>query len=176
MRYPSLFLAILLCASGAMLGAAPGPVVPAQPPAVAASPSPTPADAEKKKDKKEPSQFEIPVPKGMPVHGIKVPHRDENGKLIMVLEAEVANKIDDQHIAMTNMKIDAFDDEGKKIYIELPSSIFNLDTRILSGETHALIRRDDFEITGDALEFNLKTRQGTIRGHIKMIILTADKI
>ena len=92
----------------------------------------------------------------------------------MIIDAEVANKLDDQHIEMTNMKIDAFDEDGKKIFIELPRSIFNLDSRILVGETHALIRRDDFEITGDSLEFNMKTRQGTVRGHIKMTILTPD--
>ena len=171
MRCHNLLFAILVFASGAPLGAAPDAVPAATPPSPAATPS-----AADKKDKKETGQFDIPVPKGMPIHGIKVPHRDENGRLVMVLEAEVANKLDDQHIEMTNLKIDAFDEDGKKIYIELPRSIFNLDTRILVGETHALIRREDFEINGDALEFNMKTRQGTVRGHIKMTILTADKL
>ena len=179
MRYLSLLLALLFSPSVATILAASGPVLPS--PAHESTPAETPPPSEKKdkkdngkKDSKEPGQFNFPVPQGMPVHGIKVPHRDENGKLVMVLEAEVANKLDDQHIEMTNMKIDAFDDDGKKIYIELPSSIFNLDTRILTGQTHALIRRDDFEITGDSLEFNIKNRQGTIRGHIKMTIITAD--
>jgi len=176
MRYYSLLVAFLFSAAGATMSAASEPVSSAATPAAAPSATPAAADKKDKKEPKDSEKFDFPVPKGMPVHGIKVPHRDEKGRLVMTLEAEVANKIDEQHIEMTNMKIDAFDDEGKKIYIELPSSIFNLDTRILTGETHALIRRDDFEITGDSLEFNIKTRQGTVRGHIKMTILTSDNL
>lgn len=135
-----------------------------------AEPSPSPAEnpPEQKKD------FDIPVPLGIPVKGIKIPHRNEEGKLLMTIEAEVAKKLDEQHVDMENMKIEAFDDDGKTINIELPHSVFNLETRILEGDTHALIRREDFEITGDAVEFNTKTRQATLRGNIRMIIQSAD--
>jgi len=119
-------------------------------------------------------EFTIPVPAGMPVRGIKIPHRDEKGNLVMVLEADVAKRLDEQNVEMENLKIDAFDEDGKKILIEIPYSIFNLETRILNGDTHALIRREDFEITGDGLTFNTRTRQGTVRGNVKMTILTPD--
>jgi len=92
----------------------------------------------------------------------------------MVLEAEVANRTDDQHIEMENLKIAATDEEGKKIHIALPRSIFNLESRILTGNAGALIRREDFEITGDAMEFNTRTRYGIVRGNIKMTILTPN--
>lgn len=118
--------------------------------------------------------FGVPVPLGIPVKGIKIPHRNEEGKLVMTIEAEVATKLDEQHVEMQNMKIESFDDDGKKISIELPHSIFNLETRILTGDTHAFIRRDDFEITGDAVEFNTKTRYAILRGKIRMVIQTAD--
>ena len=87
--------------------------------------------AEKSQDGQE--GFDIPVPLGIPVKGIKIPHRNEEGKLVMTIEAEVATKLDEQHVDMQNMKIESFDDEGKKINIELPHSIFNLDTRMLTG-------------------------------------------
>ena len=72
------------------------------------------------------------------------------------------------------MKIESFDDDGKKINIELPHSVFDLETRILTGDTHALIRREDFEITGDSVEFNTKTRYAVLRGKIRMVIQSAD--
>jgi hypothetical protein len=135
-------------------------------------------DASKKQDeaqKEDPAkEFDIPVPLGIPVKGIKIPHRNEEGKLVMTIEAEVAKKLDDQHVEMENMKIESFDDEGKKINIEIPHSIFNLETRILVGDTHALIRREDFEVTGDAVEFNTKTRYAILRGKIRMVIQSAD--
>lgn len=174
MRWHSLFPVLFVLASGVALHAAP---TPSPSPSAAASPAAGKPDRKADdagKEAKDSGQFDIPVPMNMPVHGIKVPHRDEKGRLVMVLEADIANKLDDQRIEMTNMKVDAFDEDGKKIHIELPSSIFNLDTRVLMGSTHALIRREDFEITGDSLEFNTKTRYGKVRGNVKMIILTAD--
>lgn len=137
-------------------------------PAIAADPSPTPAEPAKS------GNFEMPVPLGIPVKGIKIPHRNEEGKLIMTIEAEVAKKLDESHVEMENMTIESLDDDGKTIRISLPHSVFDLDTRILKGESHALIKRDDFEITGDAVEFNTKTRQATLRGKIRMIIQSAD--
>jgi len=175
MRWFKCFPIGLLLASGAVIHAEPAKASVAE--AAAASPAPAKADdkpAAAGKNPKAAAEFEIPVPKNMPVHGIKIPHRDDNGRLVMVLEAEVANKLDDQHIEMTNLKIDAFDDDGKKICIELPLSVFNLDSRVLVGKTHALVRREDFEITGDELEFNTKTRHGTVRGNVKMTIQTPD--
>lgn len=139
---------------------------------VAKSEEPKPTPAEKKKEGEQ--GFDIPVPLGIPVKGIKIPHRNEEGKLIMTIEADVAKKLDEQHIDMENMKIESFDDDGKKINIELPHSIFNLDTRILTGDSHALIRREDFEITGDSVEFNTKTRNAVLRGNIRMILQSAD--
>ncbi|MDX2079712.1 MAG: hypothetical protein SFU53_02920 [Terrimicrobiaceae bacterium] len=136
---------------------------------VLAEPSPSPSP-----EKAEP-EFDIPVPEGMPVRGIKIPHRDENGELLMVFEAEVAQRIDENRIEMQNLRIDAFDDDGKKVFIELPHSIFNLETRILAGDRNALIKREDFEITGDSVEFNTRTRNGIVRGNVKMTILTPDE-
>lgn len=118
--------------------------------------------------------FDVPVPLGIPVKGIKIPHRDEKGKLVMTIEADVATKLDDQHVDMQSMKIESFDDDGKKINIELPHSIFNLETKILAGDSGAHITREDFEITGDSVEFNTKTRYATLRGKIRMVIQSAD--
>jgi len=131
-------------------------------------PAANPPETEKSAD------FDIPVPLGIPVKGIKIPHRNEEGKLIMTIEAETAKKLDEKHVEMENMKIDSYDDDGKTVKIEIPHSIFDLDTRILTGDSQALIRRDDFEITGDSVEFNTKTRQATLRGKIHMTIQSAD--
>jgi len=117
-------------------------------------------------------EFDLPVPVGMPVNGIKIPQYDEDGKLLMLLEAGVAKKVDDQHIEMENLKLQALDADGKKIFVELPHALFNLETRILTGEKTAKIYRDDFEITGDGIDFNTKTRFGTLRGNVRMVIST----
>ena len=130
-------------------------------------------------DENKPSEtegFDVPVPLGIPVKGIKIPHRNEDGKLVMTIEAEIATKLDEHHVDMQNMKIESFDDDGKTVNVELPHSIFDLETRILTGDTHARIRREDFEITGDSVEFNTKTRNAILRGKIRMVIQSSDLV
>lgn len=118
--------------------------------------------------------FELPVPEGMPVNGIKVPQYDENGKRLMLFEAAVAKKVNAQLVDMQSLKLEALDGDGRKIFVELPQAVFNLETRILKGDDTAKIYREDFEITGDSIEFNTKTRFGTLRGNVKMVISTEE--
>lgn len=127
-----------------------------------AEPAPVPSPEEK--------QFELPVPVGIPVNGIKVPHYNSEGELELVLEAESAQKIDEQNVSFTNLKLEAHDDENRKIFVDLPQAVLNLDTRILTGDKTVQIRREDFTISGDRIEFNTKTRYGTLKGNISMVI------
>jgi hypothetical protein len=132
-----------------------------------------------KKAKEEPKtdtsqEIDIPVPDGVPVKGIKVPSYSAEGKLLMMLDAELARKLDADRIEFENLKIDAYSDDDKKIYVELPRSIFNLTTRILTSESRVLIRREDFELVGDAGEFYTKNRFAKIRGNVKMTIFSTE--
>jgi len=151
-----------------------------------AKPSPTP-EAKEKAEKAEKSDqteekkddaadFEIPVPIGVPVKGIRIPQYNEEGKQIMLFDAEVAKKIDDENIEMENLKIEAISDDDRKFYIELPKSVFNLQTRILNGTDRINIRRDDFELTGDTGEFHTKSRYAKITGDVKMIIFNTENL
>ena len=119
-------------------------------------------------------EIDIPVPDGVPVKGIKVPSYSADGKLLMMMDAEQARKLDADRIEFENLKIDAYSDDDKKIYVELPRSIFNLTTRILTSESRVLIRREDFELVGDAGEFYTKNRFAKILGNVKMTILSTE--
>ena len=134
------------------------------------------------KEKPEPAreeseqEIDIPVPDGVPVKGIKVPSYSPEGKLLMMLDAEQARKLDAERIEFENLKIDAYSDDDKKIYVELPRSIFNLTTRILTSESRVLIRREDFELVGDAGEFYTKNRFAKILGNVKMTIWSTENL
>lgn len=135
-----------------------------------ASPSP------KKDASDEEAPLAMPGIVGVPVKGLKIPYRNQEGKEIMNLEADIATKLDESRVEFQNLKVDAVDEDGSKFVIEVPTSIFNLETRILKSDSRVLIRRSDFEIIGDAVEFNTKTRYGKITGNVKMTILSSDKI
>ena len=121
----------------------------------------------------EQKEFDVPVPVGIPVNGIKVPHYNEDGKLTLLLEADEALKINEAHVQFTNLKLEALDKDDRKLFLKLPQAVLNLDTRILTGDQTVNIRREDFTISGDWIEFNTKTRFGTLRGNIHMV-LTSD--
>ncbi|GAT33697.1 hypothetical protein TSACC_22114 [Terrimicrobium sacchariphilum] len=155
--------------------------LPAQEQQPSASPKPEAKkdDKAKKKDGDDSGtskDFDIPMPINVPVKGIQIPHYGENGQLIMLMNADVARKIDDNHIEMENLKIDAYSDDGKKFYIELPKSVFNLENRVLTGNDRVLIRREDFEIRGDQGEFETKTRFAKVIGNVQMIINSAENL
>lgn len=138
------------------------------------SPEPPAATASAKEDDND-FKFDIPVPEGQPVKGVKIPYYGADGtSLQMVFEAEVARRVDDTNIEMDNLKIDANTDDNKKLFVEMPHSIFNMESRILSGDQGVTIRRDDFEITGTAGEFDIRKRFGKVLGNVKMVIYNLE--
>jgi hypothetical protein len=130
----------------------------------------TAAEPEKKDE-----EISVPIPQGMKAYGIKFPYVDDQGKN-MIFEAGEAWKNNETQVEIVKLKITADDDEGKKFYVELPTALLNLETRVLTSDTHVLIRREDFEITGDASEFNAKTRFGKILGNVKMTIFNTENL
>lgn len=143
--------------------------------------TPPPADPKEKataspEEKKSGADaaFDLPVPVGEPVKGLRVPQYDEEGNLQFMFDAETARKIDEKTIELEVLKIDAHADDGKKFYVELPRAVFNLETRVLNGQERVLIRREDFEIHGEESEFHVKTRFAKILGNVKMIIHSTE--
>ena len=115
------------------------------------------------------------IPPGQPVKGLKIPYYGADGTTLqMTVEAEVARRVDDVNIELENLKIDAVGDDEKKFLVEMPQSVFNIESRMLTGENGVLIKRDDFEIRGKAAEFNIKSRFGKVLGNVHMIIYSTE--
>jgi hypothetical protein len=133
-----------------------------------ASPSASAADDD--------SALSFPVPPHSPVKDIRIPQYGPDGKLTTFFFAKQAEKTDDDHIEMVDLSINAYNTDGTKFDIELPKSLLNLKTRVLKGDDHVFINRDDFQIEGDAVEFHIKSRFGKITGNVKMTIYNTDKI
>ena len=108
----------------------------------------------------------------MPVTGIKVPHYDEEGNLLMVFEASSAKRSGENTIDIEGLKLEAVDEDGRKVLVEMPHSVFNLDTKVITGDNTASIRREDLSVSADELQFDTNTRNGKLRGNIKMVVST----
>jgi len=124
------------------------------------------------KDKaKEAGKIDIPVSDDHDAKGLKIPYFDGNGKKQMIFTIGVASKIDQEHIGMTETQVETFDENGDhEMTIDLPTSVLNVNTSVITTKKHVAIKRDDFEITGETMEFNMKTKQGILGGGVKMLI------
>jgi len=134
----------------------------------------------KKKGKKEADggdELAMPFPVGHGGSGVKIPSHDAKGNLQMNFEIGTAFRVDEGHLKMEDLKIETFDDAGKlDMVIEMPESLMDLKTRILTSENPVKIHRSDFEVTGGNLIFNTTTRQGKFSGPVRMLIFNRERL
>jgi len=126
----------------------------------------------KDKSKKAGSgELNIPIPTGHGAQGVRIPYYDEKGKLQMFFAISEATRVDDGHLQMHAVSIETYNPDGtQEMSVEAKTSILDLSTRIVTSNEPATIRRSDFEITGDTMQFNTKTREGNMSGNVRMLI------
>ena len=117
------------------------------------------------------TSLDVPIPIQHGAKGIKLPYFDGNGKLQMDFSIQSAFRIDAEHLEMKGVIMQTYDEAGKsEMLIDMPSSILDLGTRIVKSDEPFTLRRTDFEITGDSMQFNTTTKSGKIIGNVKMLI------
>ena len=113
----------------------------------------------------------LPLIKDEPALGLRIPELSPAGQLLSQLMAAKATRIDDEHVQMQEMKIDLYHPDGKEdFHVTMPTSIFNLTTRIITSEDPVVVQTQDFELTGEKMEFNTVERTGKLIGKVRMII------
>jgi hypothetical protein len=134
----------------------------------AATPTATPGDQ---------NLTNIPLPIGHEAKGLVLPDFDLEGHLRGRFEAESAKRLDDVHIGFHVLKITTYTPENQPdLRIDLSEAILNLKTRILSSKERTTIKRADFNIAGDSVEFDTSTRAGKLFGNVKMVITSQPKL
>lgn len=116
---------------------------------------------------------EIPFP--VPIHHdaeyLKVPSYDQVGKLLSVLMATKAYRLDNENVQMDGMNFDLSPGDDKNEYkVEMPTSVLNLKTNVISSDHAVVIRTKDFELTGERVKFDTVERTGELLGHVHMVI------
>jgi hypothetical protein len=121
------------------------------------------------------SKMSVPLPVGHDAKKLTIPYRDNSGKLQMRFVMELGRRIDADHLAMTKLQIQTFDDaEAEEMSIDLPESLLDLNTRVITTKSGVTIKREDFVITGKTLEFNTETKQGRLAGKVQMTIFNLE--
>ena len=125
----------------------------------------------------EQSLTNVPLPIGHEAKGLVLPDFDVEGHLRGRFEAESARRLDEYHIGFHSLKITTYTPDNKiDLTIELSESVLNLKTRILSSNERTFIKRADFDIAGDSVEFDTNTRTGKLVGNVKMVITSQSQL
>ena len=124
---------------------------------------------------KAPGKISVPVPPGHDAKGLVIPIRNSDGVIQMRFTMEIGARTDLNHMDMTTLLIETFDEQGKpEMSVDLPRSMLNLETQIITTEAGVLIKRSDFELTGQKMEFNTETRAGHLEGKVRMLIYNLE--
>jgi hypothetical protein len=128
----------------------------------------------------EPAQgrrIQLPVPIGHEVKGLRVPVRNDEGKMEMQFNMESATRLNDQDVEMRMAIIQTYDQQTAKpdAKIELKTAVMNLDTNVIRTNDPLRVSREDFVLTADGGEFNSKLRKGRVVGEVHVIIYNREK-
>jgi hypothetical protein len=128
-------------------------------------------------DNSQGHKIDLPVPIGHEVKGLRVPVRNEEGKMEMQFDMETATRLDEQNVEMHTVTIQTYNQQtGKQdAKIELQTSMMNLDTNVITTKEPIRITREDFVVTADGGEFNSKTRQGKVVGNVHLVIYNRNE-
>lgn len=119
----------------------------------------------------------IPLPIGHEAKGLVLPDFDVEGHLRGKFEAAAAKRLDEYHVGFNSLKITTYTPENKSdMTIELSEAVLNLTTRILSSKERTFIKRADFNIAGDSVEFDTNARTSKLIGNVKMVITTQSQL
>jgi Lipopolysaccharide-assembly, LptC-related len=123
-------------------------------------------------------KISLPVPIGHDVKGLRVPVRNDEGKMEFRMDIDWARRLDEQNVQMRSSVIQTYDQDTYKpsAKIELKTSVLNMDTNIIISHDPVIVTREDFRLTGDAMEFNTKTRRGRVIGNVRLIIYNRDDL
>jgi hypothetical protein len=144
--------------------------------ALAGEKTPKPEVEAKSRPKTRPKPEEgvtnVPIVAGHDAKGLVLPDFDLKGHLRGKLEAGVTRRLDDEHVEFKGVKFTTFLPETEKpdLQIIMSTSVFNLKTQVLNSSERTTVKRADFEITGDKMQFEMLTRKGTLDGNVKMVV------
>ena len=123
-------------------------------------------------------KIDIPIPVGHDAKGLRLPMRNDQGKLQFILDVERVRRLDQANLDMHNSIIQTYDDQtgAPSAKIELINSVMNTETNVITTQDPVVITRDDFRLTGDSAVFNTKTRQGKVMKNVRLIIYNRDEL
>ncbi|MBJ7258820.1 MAG: LPS export ABC transporter periplasmic protein LptC [Chthoniobacterales bacterium] len=124
-------------------------------------------------------EVQIPVSIGQILKGMRLPQYDKNkpDKLTMRFNAEQAERTSETQFSFKGLRIELFEESAEKPAMEivLNNAVFDQETSLLKSLDRAKIKGEQFEIIGQQLEFDSKTRNSRLLGPVFMTIIQLEE-
>jgi hypothetical protein len=119
----------------------------------------------------------IPLPVGHEAKGLVLPDFATDGHLRGKFAAKTARRLDEGHVGFENLEINTYTPESRPdLQISMRTGVLDLRTRVLSSRERTTIKRADFDIAGDSVEFNTESRTGRLIGNVKMVLTQQSQL
>jgi hypothetical protein len=118
-----------------------------------------------------PKEFPFPLPIHEDANNARIPELNQLGNILSVINSAKMTRIDNEHVLMHEVRYDLNKPDGKQdFHITIPTSVFDLKTHVITSDEPVTVKADDFELTGERMEFNTVDRTGKLLGHVTMHI------
>jgi hypothetical protein len=119
----------------------------------------------------------IPLPVGHEAKGLVLPDFGTDGRLRGKFAAKIARRIDEGHVGFQELEILTYTPESQPdLQIDMHTGVLDLKTRILSSKERTMIKRADFNIEGDSVQFDTDKRIGRLTGNVKMVLTQQSQL
>ena len=109
------------------------------------------------------------MPLGKPNLRVKIP-QFKDGVLECLMRAGEMTRVSDDDINIKQMDIEFVGDGDSEMKIELQEATYSLKDKLISSKNRAIVRRSDFTLVGDSLDFDTQNRHGRMTGKVRMVI------
>lgn len=104
---------------------------------------------------------------------VKIPSF-KDGVPTSTIVAKTMMRLDDENMGMEGMVIRLYgESHDKDLRISLITANYHMPSQILSSDKRSRVSRNDFDLQGDSMIFDTRTRQGTMTGNVRMVISDA---
>ena len=119
----------------------------------------------------------LALPVGHEAKGLVLPDFAADGHLVGKFAAKTARRIDEGHVGFEELEIVTYTPENQlDLQVAMHTGVLDLNTRILSSQEHTVIKRADFNIEGDSVQFDTENRTSHLIGNVKMVVSSQSQL
>jgi hypothetical protein len=119
----------------------------------------------------------IPLPVGHEAKGLVLPDFAADGHLVGKFAAKTARRTDEGHVGFEELEIVTYTPENQlDLQITMHTGVLDLNTRVLSSNERTFIKRTDFNIEGDSVQFDTEKRTSRLMGNVKMVVSSQSQL